>query len=634
MDDIPHGISHYIKSVRLHIFEDYLYIDRDSYFALQIFNSPTDHHHRSGIKGSVFDYMNMTGSPLGSKKLKSWFLSPLAKLENIKERHGIMKVLLDQNNSRFFTDLCHLEKNLGNIETILSAISTSKPNVLSWKNLDLYLRTSLEIYNIVSVFNDFHRTVLGQRLLNDVDTKAFKELLIDISALIDFESSEENNRVYIKDGFDPPLDDMRRTYTGLEQVLESLAAVLFQVYHQFPEEALNVAYIPQLGYLISIDISFIQVVPLEWVEVFKTDTTVYFKEDYMTRIDDEYGDIYQLMVDYEIELLHLLQRKIVDDGFIKSLLSASSLFAELDCYLSLASVALLHNFTEPKMVNDPIVFIEEGRHIILEQTVTSFVPNNTLIPERTLSVVTGANSSGKSVYLTHVGIIIFLAHLGSYVPATRATIGITDRLLTRIVTREAIDKCESTFFIDLKKMSKCLTMCTPKSIMLIDEFGKGTDTLGGPSLLGSIIEDLIHQESTPRCIITTHFHDLFKDGILENMDRVRHSHMDIVLSEDGQQGITYLYQLKDGLCDNSFGIECAQVCGIPEKIIKRAREIAVSRKHNQKITMELDQLQLERAKYATRDFLMWDVDSETPIDEIKGKLGEILDIAAGKIVSS
>jgi DNA mismatch repair protein MSH5 len=609
LDENVESFSSFIRLVEKFTPKDYMYMDSDSYYALHIFASYNEAQN-SGVKNSVFNYINLTGSILGEKMLKSWLYKPLATIGKIEERQNTIECFADESSGGYLDELTSLMKNLGNIQVLNTTMTASSPKLSSWVSLESFLRTSIKIMTIIQSFTRFQQTVIAQQIIENVDINTLQNLLSRITKIIDFDSSKDWERVYVRDGVNKNLDDLRIKYNTLEEVLQGLAYDLGNVYKRFPNDTLNVVYIPQLGYLISIDNYFIEYAPKGWTEVFQTATTAYYKDETMEQMDEDYGDIYQLMVDYEIEIVYGLQSRFADEKCSLMLLKIGSLFAELDCFLSLTSVSILHDFVRPKMCEDPILFIEKGRHIIVEQSVPSFVPNDTTIPEHMLSIITGANSSGKSVYLTHIGIIVFLAHIGCYVPAIRATIGITDKILTRIVTREAIDKCESTFFIDLQNMSKCLSMCTPKSLMLIDEFGKGTDAVGGPSLLGAIIESLAQSEFTSRTIITTHFHELFKDGVLQNVEHVKHNHMDVVFTtqeQSSREKITYVFKLQEGLTTNSFGISCAEACGIPSNIIQRAREI--SEKPNKVLWADLDEENLKRAKHITHEFLLWDLEN-------------------------
>lgn len=618
-------LSSIVKSIEIFSASDFMYVDSDSLYALQIIKPPnavTNHLHLSQ-KGSIIELLNRTGSSLGQKMFRSMLLSPSANAEMINKRLNIVALFVQEQNGQHLTELMKLEKSLGNINTIMDQISTGRANFVVWLNLEKFLNVALDILQIVHIMNSETTTATNcaffDRILDGVDLSDLRHLIKEINFFIDFDASKEWKRVYVRDGIHEELDDLKKKYNDLEITLHDLAYELSKEY-RIEEDLVNVVYIPQLGYLVSVDIEPDFVFPEAWDEIFRTATHIYFKDHYMNQMDTEYGDVYQLIIDFEIELLYQLQTEVLEFSGILHVLGSS--FAELDCYLSLASSAILYDFCEPTIVEeDSIISIERGRHPLYEQqaaatttaaaaTAGSFIPNDTSITNTNVTVITGANGSGKSVYLSHVGLILYLSHIGSYVPASRAKIGLCDRLLTRIITRESIEKTASTFFTDLQRMSKCLQMKTERSVLLIDEFGKGTDTIGGPSLLGSIIQTLSESGVSCRTILTTHFHELFKTSILPAHIKLNHNHMKVLFSlnadttPDDVEKVTYLYQLQEGLCDNSFGIECASFCGIPSTIIQRAKEISNEEDNGEQIAAEL---KLNRAKQITKDFLLWDL---------------------------
>ncbi|KAH3680943.1 hypothetical protein WICMUC_000086 [Wickerhamomyces mucosus] len=649
VDDGFTSFQDIVRTIEIFIASDYMYLDIDSLYSLQILNTPGNNSKSTqrGVKTCLIDLINHTGSQLGFKFLNDMMLSPLANLQLIQERLKIVKVLVDPINASMVEELIILQRKLGNINKILDSIKTGKSSFMIWLNFEKFLQTAVKICEICFQFRNNSLDLVNgdlfpfwDKLLNIVDLKNINELIKQINFIIDFDSSKDWNRIYIRDGINTELDNLKQKYNTLETVLHDLAIDLSNEY-SIRGDDLNVVYIPQLGYLISINLETSDSIPNDWVGVFSTSTNCYYKEAFMNQMDIDYGDVYQLIIDFEIEIMYDLQTKVMND-YSQNLVDLGNCLAELDCFLSFAKGSTLLRFCEPQIVTDPILYIEKGRHPLHEQSTNAFIANNTSISNDYVNVITGANGSGKSVYLTHLGIIVYLTHIGCYVPATHAKIGLCDRLLTRIITMEAMDIYESTFFIDLKRMSKCLELKTEKSILLIDEFGKGTDTFGGASLLGSIIEKLCNDKLGTRTILTTHFHELFEKGIIDQ-SKVKHNHMEILFETlkpttamaitststaaaaaesdiTNSNRLTYLYRLQDGLCNNSFGIECAKVCGIPQNIIVRAKEISQEDKNWDKVANEA---RLERAKKITREFLMWDLDN--PLDEIELRT-KLLDI--------
>lgn len=311
---------------------------------------------------------------------------------------------------------------------------------------------------------------------------------------------------------------------------------------------MNAVYIPQLGYLVTISVlmePLLDGIPnLQWEEIFRSSENIYFKNGRVLELDETYGDIYGAISDFEIEILFSLQEQILRR---KTQLTAYNiLLSELEILLSFAQVSAERNYTEPQLVEDECILeIINGRHALYETFLDNYIPNSTMIDGGLFSelswceqnkgriiVVTGANASGKSVYLTQNGLTVYLAQIGCFVPAERARIGIADKILTRIRTQETVYKTQSSFLLDSQQMAKSLSLATEKSLILIDEYGKGTDILDGPSLFGSIMLNMSKSEKCPRIIACTHFHELFNENVLtEHIKGIKHYCTDILISQ-------------------------------------------------------------------------------------------------------
>jgi DNA mismatch repair protein MSH5 len=505
----------------------------------------------------MFDLLNRTGSTLGQKMLESWFRAPLANIDMINERLNVVDALASPQNSRHFDELNRCCKNLPNVNQVLSSIQTGKPSLSPWVNLSLFLQRAVEIHATVSLMSKDDNYGDAQpfflELTQCINVTYLLTLHSQISNIIDFESSRDWKRVYVRDGYNEELDAFKIKYNELEELLRHLAYELSLRHRQIPESALNMVYIPQLGYLISLTMDVdmgSHCIPETWDEIFRTTTNVYFKDPTTEEMDEEHGDIYQMILDLEIEILYGLQEHVTT--FQRSLSRVSLLISELDAFSSLAQGALSLNLTRPVFCNDPILEIDQGRNIIVEQQVGSYIANNTTLTNE-IAVITGANSSGKSAYLAQIGMISYLAHMGSFVPAKGCKIGIMDKILTKITSNESIMRNESFFYGDLIRVSKAIQMRSERSLVLMDEFGRGTDSVGGAALLGAIIEGLA---GVSRCVVTTHFHELFKSGVLQA--KVVHWHMDVLFTQkisNGVEELTYLFKLEPGVAENSFGIQ-------------------------------------------------------------------------------
>lgn len=300
--------------------------------------------------------------------------------------------------------------------------------------------------------------------------------------------------------------------------------------------------------------------------------------------------------DLEFEILHKLSSDILT--YEQELLSASDSYGELDVEFAFALAACKYNMVAPQMVNDPILSIDQGRHILQELIVPAFIPNDcqirlaeypgsresvqTSAPE--ILVITGPNNSGKSVYLKQTAVIVFLAHIGSYVPANKAIVGVTDRILARISTRETVSHNQSAFAIDLRQMAYAMRSSTPSSLVVVDEFGKGTSVEDGVGLLSALFDHLVALgDDRPRAIIATHLHEVFANRYVSKSSVLKHHHMDVrsnTETNSSNSQISYLFKVQEGCLAQSFGSQCANMNGIPKSVVQRADFICDSIQRN------------------------------------------------------
>lgn len=322
--------------------------------------------------------------------------------------------------------------------------------------------------------------------------------------------------------------------------------------------------------------------------------------------------------------------------------AASEAAGELDSLLALAGGSQKYGWVAPEMSDENILHIEGGRHPLQELVVPVFIENDCTMsggcgariqgrvdggsvssvePDNFPSslVLTGPNHSGKSVYLKQVALIVYLAHVGSYVPASRARIGITDRILTRIATRESVSKRESAFAIDLRQAAFAMNFVTRRSLVLIDEFGKGTNSQDGAGLLTALMAHFTHLGAErPKVIAATHFHEIFEGGFLSESSELAFAHMVVRVDFDAaatEDQVTHLFKLAPGRSTSSFGSRCAAMNGIDETVVERAEMIMLLLARNEDLEAACAQLsdkeadRLIEAEAVARAFLEQDIES-------------------------
>ncbi|KAG6038685.1 hypothetical protein E4U41_003879 [Claviceps citrina] len=552
--------------------------------------------------------------------------SDLDLLAIIESRQQAINLLLDRQRTGELQEMIKTLKKIRNAKLYVDLLrkgvdrSSLMQNVGGsvWTNVRDFVNYALKLRDQINAFTNDQT-----EFLNNAASRIHRRSLTSIGEMlhstVDFKQAEYDVRPTIMVGVDVELDRMRRDYDGLGAFLETIArSVVNRVPDWVAKRIKSCIFLPQVGFLIAVkwnsDIemsSFHSEIDKDdvWEEFFVADGAVHYKNNRMRHLDERFGDIYRdIAEDREVEVLHSLATHLLK--YDEALLEASDACGDVNAILTLALAADKYKWVAPQMTNRNVLQIRNGRHPLQELTVPSFIPNDCSLYEEQegdqdpapgqCMVVTGPNSSGKSVYLKQVALIVYLAHIGSFVPADMAIIGLTDQILTRITTRESTNGQDSAFAIDLRQLLHALNHMTSRSLLIIDEFGKGTNADDGAGLLASLLEQLRSMgSSTPRCLLATHCCELFDRSGLFSMRGFHLSYMDVIRKsqlEATAHGILYLFKLCDGYRADSFGEYCAAVNGVPRQVINRAHLLVQLLAHHEDISVSCARLSVDEEK--------------------------------------
>ncbi|XP_060207298.1 DNA mismatch repair protein MSH5 isoform X9 [Lycium barbarum] len=582
--------------------DKFLKVDSAAHEALQIFQIDKHPSHmgigRAKEGFSVFGMMNKCVTPMGRRLLRSWFLRPILDLDNLNRRLDTISFFLSAE--AISLSLRETLKSVKDIPCILKFLPpfllpqkfNSPSSISTSADWAAFLKSICALLHISKIFEvGISGSLLEELKYLDLDIveRAGFHISLDLAyvcelviGVIDVDRSKEKGyETIVKEGFCDELDELRQIYEGLPEFLEEVSALeLARLPCMYGDKGVpSIVYIHQIGYLMCIFNEKLGEEMLENLQdydfAFADEEGEHRRSFYHTaktkELDNLLGDIYHKILDMERAITRDLVSHILQ--FSVHVHKAVSFAAELDCILALALVARQNNYVRPNLTAEDSLDIRSGRHVLQEMTVDTFIPNDTKIShEGRINIITGPNYSGKSIYIKQVALIVFLSHIGSYVPADAATVGLTDRIFcamgSKFMTAE-----QSTFMIDLHQVGIMLRHASPRSLCLMDEFGKGTLTEDGIGLLGGTINHFASCYDPPKVLVCTHLTEIFDNSCLLESDRIKCYTMS-VLSPDKDcadvEDIVFLYRLVPGRALLSYGLHCARLAGLPHEVLNRA----------------------------------------------------------------
>ena len=543
--------------------ESFMTLDMHTCRNLELFNSL-----RWGTSsGSLLSVIDLTKTAMGGRLLKKFLSQPLLDIAELNSRQEVVewfhsKTLVRNAVTSLLTDVADVERIVNRIRS-----STANPREL------IALKSSLE--KITKIRLALLDNGYPQKLLAEI--KVFPEIVELIArAIAESPAANFEHGGIIKAGFDEELDKVRSIATNARQFLSRLEK---QERDRTGIKSLKLGYNRVFGYYIEVSQANLNLVPQDYIRR----QTLANGERFYTPQLKEYESLVlsaqERMIELEKSIFNNVCQQIALSGDL--ILSSARAIARTDVFASLAEVASRYNYVKPELNTGDTIAIRGGRHPVVEMSLDNgaFIPNDTFLSnnDTQLIVLTGPNMAGKSTYLKQVALIVLLAQIGSFVPADSATIGIVDRIFTRIGAQEDIAAGQSTFMVEMIEVANILNNATPRSLLILDEVGRGTSTYDGLSIAWAVIEYIHnHTKLRAKTLFASHYHELVELANL--LPRVKN--YNVTVAEDGGK-VIFLRKVVPGGADKSYGIHVAQLAGLPKPVIRRSQEILASLENNQ-----------------------------------------------------
>lgn len=510
-------------------------------------------------KGALIGVIDKTSTAMGGRLLKNWLEQPLLNMTEINRRLDMVEYFYE--NIMFMDDIVDVLKNIYDIERLSSKVSNGNCNGRDLISLKNSIQVLPRLKSLLSSTSSKELSSIG----NSMDTLSDIYNLIE-SSIIDDPPISIKEGGLIKKGFNEELDEVKEASIRGKEWLTSLEAKERQ---NTGIKNLRIGYNKVAGYFIEVTKSNISMVPDYFTRKQTLTNSERYYTDELKSMESKILGAEEKSIGLEYQIFQSIRNSIKDE--IRRIQYVSKMIATTDVIASFAKIARNNDYIRPKLNNDGYILIEEGRHPVVETMIENnlFVPNDTCIgrDDNMIHIITGPNMAGKSTYMRQVAIITLLAQIGSFVPAKKADISIVDRIFTRIGASDNLSQGESTFMVEMNEVSNIIRDATSKSLIILDEVGRGTSTYDGLSIAWAVVE-YIATKIKAKTLFATHYHELTQ--LAHNFKEVKN--MTISAEEKGDD-IVFLRKIIEGSTNKSYGIQVARLAGINNEIINRANEI-------------------------------------------------------------
>lgn len=555
--EMQKGSVDHITSIVPYTTGKYMLIDSSSRRNLELVETMREKQK----KGSLLWVLDKTKTAMGARALRSMIEQPLINKEDILKRQaGIEECnnrAIDREEIREYLNPVY---DLERIMTKISCKSANPRDLIAFRN-------SLEMLPYI-------KKLIGT-MESDLFAECFANLddLADIYSLISSAIVEEppitiREAGIIKEGFSKEADELRRAKTEGKEWLAQLEA---REKEATGIKNLKVKYNKVFGYYLEVTNSFKNLVPADWVRKQTLTNAERYTTDELKKLEDVILGAEDKLCSLEYDLFNEVRDSIAAE--VRRIKSTARAIAEIDVYTALSVGAQQYNYVKPAINEKGIIDIKNGRHPVVEKMIRNdmFVANNTYLDnaKNRISIITGPNMAGKSTYMRQTALIVLMAQIGSFVPAQEANIGIVDRIFTRVGASDDLASGQSTFMVEMTEVANILRNATPKSLLILDEIGRGTSTFDGLSIAWAVVEYIANTKLLgAKTLFATHYHELTElEGTLDGVNNYC-----IAVKENGDD-IVFLRKIIKGGADKSYGIQVAKLAGVPDTVIERAKEL-------------------------------------------------------------
>ncbi|MCF6311493.1 MAG: DNA mismatch repair protein MutS [Verrucomicrobiales bacterium] len=538
--------------------ESFVLIDASSQRNLDLTTSAS-----GGQKHSLLGALDRTSTPMGARKLRDWVLHPLTDYEALISRQDLIACYLQQ--PFLLSQIQEALKEVRDIERTISRLSQGSGNARDLKALAVSLAKIPDVKSHLTALENDEDPGLGGRLRARL--RDFGDLVTLLQqAIVDEPPAALKEGGIFRDGYHATIDEIRAAATEGKQWVAKLQQDEIE---RTGVKSLKVKFNAVFGYFIEITKSNLGSVPDNYIRKQTMANAERFITPELKEVENKILGADERLRTLEYEEFLNLRESVLEH--LQDIQDTAAALAEVDVLAGLAETAQLYNYCRPLLNQSRNLYIKEGRHPVLDQHIAEekFVPNDTALEpkQNRLILLTGPNMAGKSTYIRQVALITLMAQLGSYVPAESAEIGLVDRIYTRVGASDDIAKGQSTFMVEMTETAVIVNTATEKSLVILDEIGRGTATFDGLSIAWSVAEHL-HDEIGARTLFATHYHELTE--LSQSREGVQN--YNVAVREWNDQ-IIFLRKIVAGSADKSYGIQVARLAGLPPEIIARAREI-------------------------------------------------------------